>query len=569
MPNTDMEEPMQEPDETKPSLTRALSISDVYQVAADIGRDFETIAQKYGQDIIFDLMPKVIGTLENMEKLVNQQSSEHKLIEQLNVENDRLKFEHKKELSNRKKVEDELLQQQQLRLKDAEVLRDKIASLISDNKRLNEKLVDMKKEGYQAEASRAAVDEVTLQRLKSVIEKQKDIIRTKEKELTRLKEELEVTQSQGDQVLQLNQELRKRCDELQERVETLKVKKHSMKEQVAEITQKMSAAILSHEKWENEQENEKIISTRKESEGSSPECEKYSWSGSDIDTPSNDINHIIKQRDHYKSMVADISIELEDLRQKLIRSESELNLLKLRFSTPSNRKSTEYIKANQSGGIRGFFKMFNAKHQTEISEGNKSSEVISHSNQNSQKSSPIIMKRHFASPATRQSTPNLASESKPRRFSFDRSVFSLRSSPRATKKQSDEAVIIGDGNPNSNKNGSKPSSKKSIKSLSTVSVNQPSTSKPKMTRSTSIEHYMSKFGHRKLTRQDASDLMNPNADFEDNTQSSRQMRYESMQLIAQSFDNDSIVISHFDSNSNSSNENQDIQDKSGCSPSSL
>lgn len=106
MPDTDMETSTHELEEPRPTLTRTLSISDVYQVASDIGRDFETIAQKYGQDTIYDLMPKVIGTLENMEKLVNQQSSDHKLVEHLNMENDRLKFEHKKELSNRKKVED-------------------------------------------------------------------------------------------------------------------------------------------------------------------------------------------------------------------------------------------------------------------------------------------------------------------------------------------------------------------------------------------------------------------------------------------------------------------------------
>ena len=74
--------------------------------------------------------------------------------------------------------------------------------------------------------------------------------------------------------MQLNQDLRKRCDTLHERVESLKIKKNNMKEQVAEITQKMSAAISSHEQWENEQENDKTLGKPKGSEGSSPECEK-------------------------------------------------------------------------------------------------------------------------------------------------------------------------------------------------------------------------------------------------------------------------------------------------------
>ena len=50
---------------------------------------------------------------------------------------------------------------------------------------------------------------------------------------------------------------------------------------------------------------------------------KHTWSESDLELANNDINLVIKQRDHLKIMNRDLSIELEDLRQKLIRSESE------------------------------------------------------------------------------------------------------------------------------------------------------------------------------------------------------------------------------------------------------
>lgn len=209
----------------------------------------------------------------------------------------------------------------------------------------------------------------------------------------------------------------------------------------------------------------------------------------------------------------------------------------------------------------------------ETPESNKSMDMTSHSSQSSQKSSPVIMKRPFAAAVVKQSTPNLPSETKARRFSFDRSLFSLRSSPRTTKKDSDinEKMAANDTKSKNLQNGSKSLGRKSVKQLNTLNIDQFPSGKPKMTRSMSIEHCISRLGNsRKLSRQDMINTSDSNiADMEQKSQSARQQRFQSMQLLAQSLDNELVVISHYDGSLDGSNENQDSQDKSGSSPSSL
>ena len=48
------------------------SCVNVYNIAADIGKDFERIIDKFGPDVLTTLMPKVINALEHLEKLTQR-----------------------------------------------------------------------------------------------------------------------------------------------------------------------------------------------------------------------------------------------------------------------------------------------------------------------------------------------------------------------------------------------------------------------------------------------------------------------------------------------------------------
>lgn len=53
---------------TEGNETDFVSVSEVYEMAAAIGKDFETLIDRHGGDIVCGLMPKVIHILEELEE---------------------------------------------------------------------------------------------------------------------------------------------------------------------------------------------------------------------------------------------------------------------------------------------------------------------------------------------------------------------------------------------------------------------------------------------------------------------------------------------------------------------
>lgn len=68
-------------DMTSPS--RGLSVVDVYDIAAGIGKEFETIIDAYGPQVVTELMPKVINILEHLEALAGKNQKEDAELQEL------------------------------------------------------------------------------------------------------------------------------------------------------------------------------------------------------------------------------------------------------------------------------------------------------------------------------------------------------------------------------------------------------------------------------------------------------------------------------------------------------
>ena len=59
------------------------SVVDVYDIAADIGKEFEKIIDQYGTDVLTNLMPRVITALEQLERVAEKQEASGATIEEL------------------------------------------------------------------------------------------------------------------------------------------------------------------------------------------------------------------------------------------------------------------------------------------------------------------------------------------------------------------------------------------------------------------------------------------------------------------------------------------------------
>lgn len=81
-----------------------VTVVDVYDLASDVGKEFEKIIDKNGPNSVADLIPKVINILELLETLAVRREGECALVQELNdkicqLENDKQeKAEFKKKI---------------------------------------------------------------------------------------------------------------------------------------------------------------------------------------------------------------------------------------------------------------------------------------------------------------------------------------------------------------------------------------------------------------------------------------------------------------------------------------
>lgn len=82
-----------------------LSVVDVYDMAQDIGREFENIIDTYGTDAITGLMPKVVSALEQMEILAMKNERENTTVDDLRATIQQLEMDKQERTEDRIKYE--------------------------------------------------------------------------------------------------------------------------------------------------------------------------------------------------------------------------------------------------------------------------------------------------------------------------------------------------------------------------------------------------------------------------------------------------------------------------------
>lgn len=82
-----------------------LSVVDVYDIAQDIGREFESIMDAYGTDAITGLMPKVVNALEQMEILALKNERENTTVDDLRATIQQLEVDKQERTEDRIKYE--------------------------------------------------------------------------------------------------------------------------------------------------------------------------------------------------------------------------------------------------------------------------------------------------------------------------------------------------------------------------------------------------------------------------------------------------------------------------------
>ncbi|XP_035638817.1 RILP-like protein 1 isoform X4 [Oncorhynchus keta] len=187
-----------------------LTVMDVYDIAAVVGQEFERIIDQYGCEALSRLMPKVVRVLEIVEVMVSRNSISPET-DELRLELDKLRLERMDRLEKEKKHKKELELVEDVWRGEAQDLLSQIAQLQEENKTLltNMSIKDpMSEEDLQRHEGMSERERQVMKKLKEVVDKQRDEIRAKDRELTLKNEDVEALQQQQSRLMKINHDLR-------------------------------------------------------------------------------------------------------------------------------------------------------------------------------------------------------------------------------------------------------------------------------------------------------------------------------------------------------------------------
>uniref|UniRef100_A0A4W5QS07 RILP-like protein 1 n=1 Tax=Hucho hucho TaxID=62062 RepID=A0A4W5QS07_9TELE len=187
-----------------------LTVMDVYDIAAVVGQEFERIIDQYGCEALSRLMPKVVRVLEIVEVMVSRNSISPET-DELRLELDKLRLERMDRLEKEKKHKKELELVEDVWRGEAQDLLSQIAQLQEENKTLLTNMSNkdpMSEEDLQRHEGMSERERQVMKKLKEVVDKQRDEIRAKDRELTLKNEDVEALQQQQSRLMKINHDLR-------------------------------------------------------------------------------------------------------------------------------------------------------------------------------------------------------------------------------------------------------------------------------------------------------------------------------------------------------------------------
>uniref|UniRef100_A0A8D0KY97 RILP-like protein 1 n=1 Tax=Strix occidentalis caurina TaxID=311401 RepID=A0A8D0KY97_STROC len=190
-----------------------LTVMDVYDIASAVGQEFERVIDQHGCEAIARLMPKVVRVLEILEVLVSRNHINPEM-EELRLELDRLRLERMDRIEKERKHQKELELVEDVWRGEAQDLLTQIAQLQEENKQLmtnlSHKDINFTEEEFHKHEGMSERERQVMKKLKEVVDKQRDEIRAKDRELGLKNEDVEALQQQQNRLMKINHDLRHR-----------------------------------------------------------------------------------------------------------------------------------------------------------------------------------------------------------------------------------------------------------------------------------------------------------------------------------------------------------------------
>uniref|UniRef100_A0A8C8SFH5 RILP-like protein 1 n=1 Tax=Pelusios castaneus TaxID=367368 RepID=A0A8C8SFH5_9SAUR len=338
-----------------------LTVMDVYDIASLVGHEFERLIDQHGCEAIARLMPKVVRVLEILEVLVSRNHI-HPEIEELRLELDRLRLERADRIEKEKKHQKELELVEDVWRGEAQDLLTQIAQLQEENKQLmtnlSHKDINFTEEEFQKHEGMSERERQVMKKLKEVVDKQRDEIRAKDRELGLKNEDVEALQQQQNRLMKINHDLRHRITvveaqgkalieqkvELEAYLQTKEQEMGTLRSEVGKLREKLQG--------ENSQNGEEI-KTEPNNDDYLSESEKMAMDLKDPNRPRftlQELRDVLHERNELKSKVF-------LLQEELLYYKSEETEEETRSSQPTSIINSKSSTQPESG-IKRLFSFF-------------------------------------------------------------------------------------------------------------------------------------------------------------------------------------------------------------------
>ncbi|XP_059090959.1 RILP-like protein homolog isoform X2 [Tigriopus californicus] len=288
-----------------------LSVAQVYDMAADIGREFESLIDAYGPDSITGLMPKTILALEYLEAFASENDAQITAIESLQSTIKHLELEDTKKYEERQRSAREMEQIEEHYKQETRDLLATVKRLQDENRKLASSLAAATERDSAFSEDEAYFEVDLVNRLQSVIDKQRGQIKKLDQNALDVRTENEELKCYNDKLNGCTKDLRRKIRSTQTQL-------HEMIDERAEITAKYNEAqrdiqILSRHLGDAAKECKDLSQEADHAKG------RLVYSENDPNRPRfnlAELKEILQERNSLKAKVSDLQDELAMFRPR-------------------------------------------------------------------------------------------------------------------------------------------------------------------------------------------------------------------------------------------------------------
>ncbi|XP_004395972.1 PREDICTED: RILP-like protein 1 isoform X2 [Odobenus rosmarus divergens] len=313
-----------------------LTVMDVYDIASLVGHEFERVIDQHGCEAIARLMPKVVRVLEILEVLVSRHHVAPEL-DELRLELDRLRLERMDRIEKERKHQKELELVEDVWRGEAQDLLSQIAQLQEENKQLmtnlSHKDTSFSEEEFQKHEGMSERERQVMKKLKEVVDKQRDEIRAKDRELGLKNEDVEALQQQQTRLMKINHDLRHRVTVVEAQGKALIEQKVELEADLQTKEQEMGSLraelgkLRERLQGELSQNGEEEPETEPGGEECASEAEKVAMDLKDPNRPRftlQELRDVLHERNELKSKVFLLQEELTYYKSEEIEEENRI-----------------------------------------------------------------------------------------------------------------------------------------------------------------------------------------------------------------------------------------------------